>query len=556
MPLKPKGGEQLRGKATSFPPMPSLKSEVIAQGKLDKGMVTVIDPMDIDPGALVSAKNVRIRFDKPSRRSGTALLTPTFPDALPVLSSVVMKKSNGNLYLIRITPSTVYQLVAGVWTLMTTITPLTGTVNNRWMHSLVLDKFLGANGVDVLRNIDPVAGTYEKLSASAPIVKFVTGFFNRAVVAGYANGQAGVTYPGVWIGWSADGDPTQFDPTVDQTAGSGPLEDNPYDIADFITGLYGFDNSLLVLREKSVWVGVKQPIPTNPFYFYQAVPGIGCNAPYSLAIVPDGAVWLDTRTGTVWRYTIGGQLNLYRGQIERIGLPVETSIMASVTDPNQVFGDYDSTHNEYTVCVPIPSTNIVRMWTYNFNSKTWTFDEQPNLTCLYSTDPFVQATGTIIGNLVGTIGGLTGTIAQLGVSTSPPIQVTRNMGRSDGTIIVDSPGVFTDAGVAYNSDVVTKQFGTPEYDLYFAQVRVDFLIRTATTINLYITKDGGQTWILVKTKTITDPTKLNKPLRFFHNKQHKATRFQFWFQVTSGDFDILGYELRVYPSGTTRNING
>lgn len=532
----PAGREQFRQ-------MPDLQMFKFAEAKLSEGMITMLDSADIPPGSLQLARNATVRFDRTSRRAGSILLEPVKPDANPVLRLAFMKKQDGTGYTVRMTPASLHTLGIGTWNAIVDSNvvgqTLIGTVADRFQTAVVLDEFVFSNnGANEIQKVDFTANTFAKLG-NAPKYRYIAGIFNRVV------GAARRDVNEVEIGWSADALIDQWDFNINNTAGSTPLIDSPADLSDFITGLFAANNVLIVLREKSLWVGSKQPIPQNPFYFQNVIPGIGCDCPSSAILIGDAIAWLDQRTGTVYTYTPGGQL-------EPIGRPIEKSILQNVDDPNLIFAGYDSINNEYSICIPAVGTNDVNVWTYNRRNKAWTRNEYYKLTAFNETDLAIASTtidqlgDVAIEDLVGTIDSLSPSYAII------PVQV---FGRDDGTIAtakvdaaLDAPHTDFPLGIPYETELVSKTFVIPENDIYIAQINIEYVSKTGGEFTVWYSRSGGaiDDWVLAKTVTVTI---LEIPKLLTLRKVIKCRRFAWRIRTSGGLFEVLSYEVHAYPSG-------
>ncbi len=545
---KPFGGGYPKLQA---PRMKDLESYKFVESRVNGGMITTIDPADIPKNALQKAKNARVRLDKTETRPGTILLTPAKPDSASVLSMTIFKDKGGTSYNLRFTKDGIYIYGTSGWTQITGT--LTGSATDRFRFASVLNSFVFANnGADELQVIDFNTSTFAKLG-NAPKYRYVTGFFNRVVGAARANISE------VEVGWSADGDGTEFDPINDESAGSSPIVESTSDLSDFITGIFGFTNVMILLREQSVWLATKQPVAQNPFNFYSAVSGIGCDAPYSAASGMDGIIWFDKRTGTVWFYGPGNQP-------EAIGRPIDNKIVEGIDDPAKIFASYASIPNEYTLCVPRVGGNWVSAYTFNFRTKAWVYDEYYGITGINDT---AFASGSVsIDQLVGTIDELTVTIDEL--SPGQSVIPTRFYGRNDGNVLQEDENSVTDPLHAdqvagdeeFEVELWSKAFNLPEVDMYFAEVVIEYKALDGGIFRLEYSKSGGDAgdalksdpnnagdWIVAKTII---PTVLGVPRLIKFAKQIKARRLAWRLFGTKCRFQVLSYEVHAYPSGKSK----
>jgi hypothetical protein len=465
--------------------------------------------------------------------------------------------------LFRITASTVYYTDLSAWTAVTA-TNLVGTNTDRFDVAVGYDVsvqdyriYLANNGKNKIQQIrltgggSPVVEDVDITSTSkvAPKAKFITVFQRRLIGAM----DPTTTQGPISVFWSGDGNFKDFDANVDVSAGVVPLIESPGDRSDFLTGVKAFTNVMVLPREKSIWLATPTPDGSNPFYFYGAVPGIGCNCPYSIAVVPHGLCFVDTTTGSIWAYSYSYNYGYVAGSNapERFGLPIEKDLIANISDPSQVFGSYSPANNEYSVVVPIVGTPVSRVWTFNFKNKTWAYMEKLNVTEL--ADSGVISAITSIGGLIGTIAQLQGNINQL--STLKVVSSTQLVGLNDGSIQKDDPSTDTDADGDYTMEIQSKDFVFPDIDIYVSELRIEYIAHIAGAMSLQYHKWGDprsdSTWVTAKTIT---PTRLEEPQLLRYKRNMKARRLRWRIKATKGVFDILSYEVHVFPGPESRSL--
>lgn len=523
-------------------PLPQIDEKLIVETVVNGGMVTELDPADIPDSALSDANNCVIRFDRTERRPGSTVFGPESPDTEPVMKLAFVKTPDGLGYTVRHTPTTINKLVDDAWVEVVDSNisgeELAGTATDHLNTVVVLDTYtMSNNGANPIQKIDLAGSTFAKLG-NAPAYRYITGFFNRLVGAALRSTNE------VQIGWSGDANPTEWDPSVDDTAGSSPLIDSPSDLADFITGLFGWTNVMVVLREKSIWLANKQPIPQNPFYFYAAVPGIGCDSPYSAVNVGDGVAFLDRRTEEIYIY-VPGQV------IQPIGGPNRGKIFAAIKDPMLIFGAYDPIEHEYTVAIPRIGTKLVDTWTFNRRNNVWTSGQFYDLTTLADVE-VGGGGGLTIDELPGTIDSLTGTINEL----SPDIAIyasQRLRGHGDGSITITDPLQPIDAphtdfpnGYAFESIIASKVFMQPSQDSYFTRTIIEYISKIAADIILETSIDNGKTW---QTRRTFSPTVLDKPRLLKLNKVIRSRRYQWRLRTSGGLFSVISYWIHASVGG-------
>lgn len=508
------------------------KETLFAEAQVNKGVITDIDPDDIPNGALQRGLNAFVRKDRTLRRHGGVLLTPTKPDGLTVLGLKAFITKAGSAFAYRFTRSSIFSRQASTWNEITG-TGLNGTNEDRIRLVNVLDKAIFANnGADEIQLIDHNAETYAQLG-NAPNYRYITGFYNRAVGAALRDTSE------VQVGWSADGVITEWDPNVNNKAGFSDILESPSDLSDPITGIFAFTNVMVLMRQQSIWQVTKQPIPTNPFYFYAAFPGIGSDCPDTIAVVPNGLAWLDIRTGTVWLYTPGTAP-------VPIGRPVESNIIKGVDDPRMCFGSYDGKNAEYTICIPRASSTLVTTWTYNFRTQAWAEGEYDGISSLDDISLSNAGGGLTIDELVGTIDQLLGTIDEL--SPSSVTLNSRVFGRTDGELVLQDEIAQTDAGRAYHTEIISKSFSIPKDDVYVCALTIEFIKRGDGSIRIYQSKNGGDDWTLYRT-VANDYLTLEKRQIVNIKKPVRARKYAWKIEADDGLFDILSFQVKVQGAG-------
>lgn len=513
-----------------FRPVRTPDPEKFIEARVNSGIITEIDPADIPHSALQEAKNCVIRFDKTSRRSGSVLFGPPKPNSLPVVKFAAIKDITGIGQTFRFTPTTIHKL-EGTW-IEVTGPALNGVVADRIQFVNILSKVVFANnGADPIMEIDYNANTYAQLG-NANAYRYITGFANRVVAAAHRNVNE------VEVAWSAEyPNIDEWSPLTNESAGNSPLVDSPGDLSDFITGVFGLTNIILIPRQRSIWIGTKQPIQSNPFYFANTKIGVGSDSPHSITVVKDGIAWLDRRTRSAYFFSPD------QGRFEDIGAPISKTILDGIDDPNSVFGGYDPFFDEYSICIPQVASGYVKVWTFNFKTKAWAYNEILNLTTLGETE--IASGGTTIDELIGVIDDLIGTIDELSPSnTSQPILVS---GKSNGDLTVPDPTVDTDTGILFETVIRSPVFTLPEHDQNIVMLEFEIELQLSGQIRIEFSKDGGP-WIHGRTLGINV---VHNPRLLKFRRVIKARRFQWRLVATNGIWDLLKYIVYINPAGTS-----
>jgi hypothetical protein len=260
-------------------------------------------------------------------------------------------------------------------------------------------------------------------------------------------------------------------------------------------------------------------------------------------------VWLDTRSKTVWAYPPNGQP-------EPIGRNVEKDILRAVDEKDRVFGGYNSVENEYSIGIPLAgATGITRIWTYSFRTQAWAYDEMEAVSRIADI-PFASS-GLIIDDLPGKINELVGNINSL--SPTDVSEQLRMYGRSDGEIITEDINVYRDPAVSgspavdsgsYETIIWSKDFELEEIDAYFSRIVIKVKPFASGSIRLEFSRDEKD-FEIAKTKTFTASEIGHSALLKFSKVVH-ARRLSWQVVATDGLFDVEGYLVKIYPSGTHR----
>jgi hypothetical protein len=519
--------------------VPQVEPIVVESASVAKGMNTEADPADISEEELTMALNCVVRGDKLRRRPGTLAYSVAEPNSAKILGLFEYKRTNNINNFIRATKASVYYTTAGAWVLCTPGAALTGGDNDRFRAAVVNDRFFFANnGVDEIQELDLTTNTYAD-AGNWGKYKFITGFHDR-VVAAYLGGS---TPNPVEIAWSAIGVYDETDPGVNSSAGVTPLVESSSDFTDFISGIFGFNNTMVVARERSIWYTPKLPSGTNPFNFLQAVPGIGSNAPDAIVRIPSGIIFPDWRNEDVYIYS-------NTNEVRSVGRRIVKDLFASISDPSRVFAGYNPTYAEYTIYCPQADDYIIA-WKYNLRFDAWTKCEYYGISAVSNVDN--SRASTTIDELTGTMDSLASSYNDLSsTSQSPPQEI---FGRIDGKIVTVVDGAnLTDANVgatasyAFSSDVRSKTFKHPAGELEAHRLSFDFIPVSEGSMNLYYSKDDGVSWTSAKSWTFAAAT-LGKPIRVNWKQGKRFKRLQWKLECSTMDFELISY------SGTL-NVNG
>jgi hypothetical protein len=511
------------------------EQEPLWESKINGGMVSSIDQQNLSNSQLAILKNMVTRFDHTSRRDGAKLFTPAKPNSNKILGWFLYEKNDGSQKLIRFTKSTIHAASAGAWTAITG-GALTGSDSDKWRTTILEDRmFATNNGIDVIQEISIASNTYFDLG-NAPKYKYIAGFGDRVVGWSLAGGAP----VGTQLGWSGNRSYAEWNPLTDQSAGSKLLTTSASDTSDFGSGIFSFGSVLVIMRNKSIWEATLQPIAQDPYNCYQKIPNIGSDSPDSIAKTALGVVFADTRTQAVYLYTIGG------GLPEIISDPIKSDLFNTITDPLLLFGSYNQSTLEYSLCVGSNTTTIVQEWIFNFNTKTWSYNEFDLLSLISSLD--YAGGGITINDLVGSIDGLVGTIDSL----TPGRNVTKFYGRTDGELLFANAQTDQDNSLPFTSELRSKDFTLPASTRFVNRLHIEYIPRILGNITVSYSKDGGITWVVWKVVTFAG-TDVNTYKEIVCVKNIQCRRFMFKMESTAGMFEVIKYAIYSYEGAESVN---
>jgi hypothetical protein len=509
----------------SFLPQPidaKRDKNLVISTRPTQGMITSIDPADIPNEAFVAIVNGRNRYDKTSRRNGHVAHRLAPPDSLSITKLYATKRLTGNSLFLRVTASGIHYLGSTGWQ---TIPDTPATLGSRPRLATVFDRILMVDGSNKVMYITP-SGVV--IPDGAPIARFVTSFYDRAVVA-YTTESDGP----IKIAWSAQFQPGNpdalrtWDFSVNETAGSQPLLGSPTDVSDHISGIQALSDTMFILRSRSVLLSSRQASATSPFAPFVAIPGVGSESPDSMKVIRGGLAFLDHRTRSVYVYNPGGQL-------ERISVNVETDLFSdigSTIDPVQVRSAYDPIFNEYKIRVGD------RFWIFNFDTRGWSYDEGDffdDVTTELEVDSQLIYSKSI-NELVGEINDLVGTINSLGGAVVSDVS-SSYYGMNDGVIAIESGTADDDLGTAFNSVWESREFTAANIEIIISKFILEYNGTVDAEFKFEVTRDSGVTWEILRDWFI-GYAGLSKIISIQDNVTSRRVRYRLTARL--GKFSIL-----------------
>ena len=513
---------------------PRQPMEILSSSVLSGGMVTNLDPRNLQDNQFSLIQNAKVIYERIQRRPGIVLYSPAKPDSDPVLAFLAFNQNDGSVRLIRFTENSIDIAGTTTWTNVTG-DPLAGDQNDRFIGVVIGDRlFFSNNGANPIQEIDVNSNTYAD-AGNAPPYKYITGFADRVIGANLA----GLNPDPTEIGWSGNLNYDEWDPLVDQSAGKALLVQSSSDRADFIHGVFGFADTMAIIRERSIWEATRQASASSPFNFQTRIPGIGSDAPYSVARLPTGLCFLDGRTRDIYFYNINGQ-------IQSIGEPVREDILAAVTNASGVFGSYNQQFREYSIVVLSSTSTTARVWTFSFISNAWWYEEYLNVS--YIADLDYAGSSVLIQDLPGNIEDLVGNIEDLSPSV---ISVTRFFGHTEGELSYVDWNADVDWNYNFGTILESKAFTIPTDNTYIAAIQLEYTPVLPGAFTVEFSVDGGKTWRVATTKTYTDEN-VGEYMLYTYKRLLNTRRYMFRVRTVSGSCAWREYSLWVNKAGDSR----
>lgn len=462
------------------------------------------------------------------------------PDGKPVLMFTQWNRFDGTTVLIRFSEDRLDRYSSGTWS------QITGTLNGTAKDGIRFvqtadasnDYFIFTNnGADKIQQINSGATSFSALSSSTTIntkYKYICAFFNRIVGANRAASSSSPSSSAnpVLIGWSGDFNFTEWNPANDISAGSTPLVEAQSDYADPITGLFGFASVMLILRERSLWTATKRPVASNPFAFQAAFPYVGCDTPSSAVQTRNGIVWYDYRTNQVYSYEVGSSP-------QPIGNPIKNTLFDSITDRDLVWGSYDPATNTYYLTVPSTTTTNSRIFLFNFNTGSWSYDDREGAYGFYPVD---GGPGRLnYDQITGTYAQLTAGVADynaIGITAATP--TVNYIGYSNGAIRYEIE--FDRNSQTFNW--TSKVYRLPADDMMIARLMVLFEPIRSGAFTVQYKKNNGN-WVNYRDVYFEA---IDGRTREYFTKLVRANEYQWRIISGAGDFKLLEYKIDISAS--------
>lgn len=352
-----------------------------------KGTNTMAPETDIDPAETPSANNFLYRIRELRSRPRQKFALPGVPGDAVFNGIVTFLDSNDVVHTVCVTPTGLYQLNAGWQTNLSKAWNLIGVYasqpgpNVPIAHATFVNKFYWTNGANHLYQWDGItsptklkptpfvdAATISQPVAGTTVGAFFMGELNSQLimlntVEGKGNGFSNFPQR---VRWSASGNPTIWDPTVDISAGYV----DELDVPDSITGFFTIGRNGFIFRSNGITEMVPTGVGTNPYDFnhlWASDRGIG-NI-YAFSVASYGPVGFFISNDDVYEVSLGG--------FERVGGnsrdAIFNDLVSTTSNPVAAVLPYITQNFIYLMYVlTIPVGNNTIMWVYSVDDKSWT----------------------------------------------------------------------------------------------------------------------------------------------------------------------------------------
>lgn len=541
MPNRPIG----RTVITKFTPSTQDEIELISSPDFLAGLITDGDPANIPPNALQTLINGTYNRSLLFRRNGLALYSISKPDSLKVMAIFAFFQTATGINLLRFTATTINKATSTGWIAFSG-PALIGTGLDYFSFTVADNRaFFSNGGQNVIMELLPGTNAWAVLG-NAPKYKFLTSSFNRIIGANFV---AATSIP-YQIGWSGDLNYGEWNPLVDISAGFTSLVDSPADLSDEITGLFNLTSAMCITRQRSLWLATRQASATNPFFFFTAVPRIGGDCPRTIKLTPDGLFFYNFQLSSVYFYTPNSYSQAYgSGHPEDISGPIKRFLKSSIDDPANLFASFNLDTGKYTLFVASNTVQLVKAFTFDTNTKTWSYAEYSNISCVNDID-YASSTVTING-LTGITNNLSGIINNLGGLSA---NSNRFIGFNNGDLSLQPTYAgfpneigninLADNGIPFTSRYDSKIIENPDLNTYITRCRLAFTPFTLGNVSLYYSKDDGNTFTLYKTVSITS-NMLTKNQILTGSKFLNVRRFIWSFQTSNCMHTLNRFDMKI-----------
>lgn len=500
-----------------------------------KGLVVDRPGEFVDVRSASAMQNVEYNRAILRKRYGTAAMGSAFSNGERVQRIFELQVgSTTRLFRVGLTKVEVYNKSTETWTSVATAA-LTGSEEN--MVSYAFPTLSGekivcyTNGIDAIKKCS-VSGNDASLGGTPPKARFLQAFGSYLILGYVIDG--GTNYYSR-VQWCDTGDPESWTPASGSNAGSQDLLDDPEDI----TGLGVFAGFLTVHKSNSIYIG--QIVSTSEvFRFDRKATGVGTCAGATIQNIPSGEQIFLASDG----------IHLFNGiTAPLIDSPIQDELREEM-NPAYLYkaqSVFVEELDEYWVCVPTGSdTEPQTIYKYNWRTKQMYKDTRALLTTMAV---FLNtAEDTWDDRALAWDSDTTRWNSVNNLSLNPVVIFGFNNGKTNGR----TANTYDDIGVAVESSIETKDFnaedaGLPDIDVMMRWKGMELWAK-GTTLKVYYSTDGGQSYTLIDTATLgSDYPSDDAPIQLYFDVVSSRIRFKFLNATSEGSFSLKKYQVEGTP---------
>lgn len=498
-----------------------------------KGLVVDRPGEFVDSRSAVNIKNMEFNRAIIRKRIGSSAMGSSLGERVLRLFELQVGDTT-RLFRIGLTKVEVFNKSTLVWSSVTT-TPLTGTAAE--IISYAFPTLAGVtiacytNAIDAIRKCS-VSGNDAPLGGSPPKAKFMRAFGPYLVLAYVIDGGDNRFSR---VQWSDTGNPESWAAGSGSNAGSQDLLEDP----DDITGLGIFGNFLTVHKAGSIYLG--QLVTTSDvFRFDRKATGVGAVAEATIQNIPSGEQIFLAADG----------IHLFNGiNAPLINSPVQDELREEM-NPLYLYkaqSIFVAELDEYWVCVPTgDDTEPQTVYKYNWRTQQIYKDLRANLTAF---GIFLNTQQDTWNDHVETWDSNTQRWNSIINQSLNPLVI---MGDSSGNTMKRTSNSNDDAGVAVEGIWDTKDFtaedaGIPDIDRLMRWTGLELWAK-GNSVSVYYSVDGGTTWTLAETLTLTSEyPDDDAPLNVYFDVVKSRLRLRFKNNTSGESFTVKKYQLEAVP---------
>lgn len=443
----------------------------------------------------------------------------------PVLTSAIFVTSYSSELLHALTTKGIYELSGNEWVALDGPV-LTASSYGQYSLTAWNDRLIYSNGSDKIGEVNNQTRTYAPI-AEAPVARYVTTFAGR-LLAGYVEGSPSR------IQWSVRNNNADWDGL---SSGYEDLLSTPGGVVDAVRGIFPIsDFDAVVIRTRSVWLIRQTGDLVAPFSFTKLHDTTGTISPWTLTLTPKGIVGLFRD-------------NVYLINSSEAPRPIGDRVrdeLLSSEGIDYASACFDAWPQHY--CVTVPQADQTTVWRYDMQDQDgkWTKDVYPFPSRRIHSAIYRTAIG--MGELTGTMEGLTGPFELLGLQDQRH-GIIFATGIAGQTVVRETEVAgwdqhpdeeINDSGVQVRLWSGELSVATETRGVEMVELLVSYRAVRDVPLRMEYSDDGGETWHLGTVATAWQATRTTV-VRFSYNLSRDRLMLRLASSDGSGIVIIAGY---------------